>query len=238
MQELKSMLDFKKNKYALMIATALFLSAVLGYTLTPKNAMADTKPKIDLEKSIPNAFAGWTLDTRVVPISTNPELQAKLDNLYSQIVNRTYINAKGEQIMLSIAYGRDQGGDGSQVHRPEYCYPAQGFELKNTHDGKLKYKNDYIPVRRLLAVNGSRTEPISYWITVGETALRSGFDRKLAQISYGLKGTIPDGLLFRVSNISTEIDASYQLQEKFTNDLLNNVDKQTRIRLAGNLNGE
>ncbi|MEN9658084.1 MAG: EpsI family protein [Pseudomonadota bacterium] len=232
------MLNLKKNKYALVIATALFLSAVLGYTLTPKNAMADTKPKIDLEKAIPKAFADWTQDTRVVPISTNPELQEKLDNLYSQIVNRTYINAKGEQIMLSIAYGRDQGGDGSQVHRPEYCYPAQGFELKKTHDGKLKYKNDYIPVRRLLAVNGSRTEPISYWITVGETALRSGFDRKLAQISYGLKGTIPDGLLFRVSNISTEIDASYQLQEKFTNDLLNNVDKQTRIRLAGNLNGE
>ncbi|MDW5416678.1 EpsI family protein [Iodobacter sp. CM08] len=232
------MLDFKKNKYALIIATALFLSAFLAYALTPRNAMADSKPKINLEKSIPTAFADWKLDERVTPVAATPELQDKLDNLYSQIVSRTYINDKGEQIMLSIAYGRDQGGDGSQVHRPEYCYPAQGFELKNTRDEQLKYKNDYIPVRRLLAVNGSRTEPISYWVTVGETALRSGFDRKLAQISYGLKGTIPDGLLFRVSNISTDIEASYQLQEKFTNDLLNNVDKQTRIRLAGNLNGE
>jgi EpsI family protein len=215
------MANLYKDKYALIISMVLLLAAFLGYALTPRNAMADSRPKIDLEKAIPKEFAGWHLDTRVSPISTTPEL-----------------NEKGEQIMLSIAYGRDQGGDGSQVHRPEYCYPAQGFELKNSSDAKLKYKNDYIPIRRLLAVHGERSEPISYWVTVGETALRSGVDRKLAQISYGLKGTIPDGLLFRVSNISTDVTSSYQLQEKFTNDLLNSVDQQTRIRLAGNLHGE
>ncbi|MBY0446856.1 MAG: EpsI family protein, partial [Burkholderiales bacterium] len=105
-------------------------------------------------------------------------------------------------------------------------------------DGLLKHNNSYIPVRRLLAVSGNRIEPITYWITVGDTALRSGFERKVAQINYGLKGTIPDGLLFRVSSISTDSDKAYQLQEKFTNELLNNVDEPTRTRLAGHLSGE
>ncbi|MFC7420026.1 exosortase-associated protein EpsI, B-type [Iodobacter arcticus] len=229
---------FANDYYSLIIASILFLSAFLGYALTPRQVMATSRPQIDLEKSIPASFGDWKFDGSVAPITTSADVQSKLDELYSQIVSRTYINSKGQQIMLSIAYGRDQGGDGTQVHRPEYCYPAQGFELKNSKDGQLKYKENDIPVRRLLAIHGNRIEPITYWITVGDTALRSGFERKMAQINYGLKGTIPDGLLFRVSSISADSNQAYQLQEKFTNELLNSVDMPTRIRLAGHLQGE
>ena len=229
------MLDLKKanNIGVASITIVMLFSAFLGWFLTPKEVLADNKPPIGLEQNIPNQFADWKIDPNIAPITTAADLQSKLDQLYSEILSRSYVNNKGEQIMLSIAYGRNQGGDGTQVHRPEYCYPAQGFKLSDTQDAVLQYKQYNIPTRQLLATNGLRVEPVMYWVTVGETALRSGWERKFTQIKYGLKGTVPDGLLFRVSSISNDKNAAYQLQEKFTNDLLNAVSDETRSRLIG-----
>jgi len=52
-----------------------------------------------------------------------------LDKLYSQILNRVYVNATGYRIMLLLAYGSDQHGS-LQADKPEVCYPAQGFALQ------------------------------------------------------------------------------------------------------------
>lgn len=46
----------------------------------------------------------------------NPQTQELLDKLYSQILTRTYVNAKGYRIMLSLAYGSDQRG-ALQAHK-------------------------------------------------------------------------------------------------------------------------
>lgn len=229
------MLDLKKanNLNVISITLLMFLSAWLGFYLTPKEVLADNRPAIELEINIPTQFGDWKIDPHISPITTAADLQSKLDELYSEMLSRTYVSSKGERIMLSIAYGRNQGGDGTQVHRPEYCYPAQGFILSNMHDAEMQYKQYKIPTRQLLAINGGRSEPITYWLTVGETALRSSWERKLAQIRYGLKGTVPDGLLFRVSSISNDQSTAYQLQEQFTKDLLNAVSDETRNRLIG-----
>ena len=50
--------------------------------------------------------------------------------------------------MLSMAYGDDQRG-GLQAHRPEVCYPAQGFKLGKVEDGSLSTSFGNIEVRRL-----------------------------------------------------------------------------------------
>lgn len=67
-------------------------------------------------------------------LEITPELANNLDKLYSQTLTRTYINNDGYRIMLSVAYGENQlSSDVTQVHRPEFCYVAQGFysEVKN-----------------------------------------------------------------------------------------------------------
>jgi EpsI family protein len=51
------------------------------------------------------------------------------DELYSQFLNRVYVNATGYRIMLLLAYGSDQHGS-LQADKPEVCYPAQGFALQ------------------------------------------------------------------------------------------------------------
>ncbi|HEU4708706.1 MAG TPA: EpsI family protein, partial [Methylophilaceae bacterium] len=99
--------------------------------------------------------------------------------------------------------------------------------------GSLLTQYGTLPVRRLLAVQGRRNEPITYWITIGDQATLPGLKRKLQQIGYGLTGKIPDGMLVRVSSISSQTGSAYQLQEKFIRDMLQNMDTQDRLRVAG-----
>ncbi|MER2512196.1 MAG: exosortase C-terminal domain/associated protein EpsI, partial [Nitrosomonas ureae] len=95
-----------------------------------------------------------------------------------------------------------------------------------THYGKL-------PIKRLLAIKGNRNEPITYWVTVGNKAVLPGFDQKLQQLRYGLTGSIPDGILVRISSIDNNNDVAYQLQAIFIQDLLLAVNINERARLIG-----
>ncbi len=218
---------------SVFMALLMVSSAALAVALKPDHRLVDELPPLSLEDAIPKSFGEWRVDTSIVPIDPSPDLQANLDEIYSQLLARTYVNGNGERIMLSIAYGADQSGDGSQVHRPEFCYTAQGFQVMANNVGSLVTQYGTLPVRRLLAVQGRRNEPITYWITVGDKATLPGLSRKVEQLAYGLTGKIPDGMLVRVSSISPKSDSAYQLQEKFIRDMLQSMDTTNRLRVAG-----
>jgi EpsI family protein len=209
-------------------------AALLSIVLTPTRLTAATAPKIDLETMIPKQFGDWHQLQELDVIAVNPEVQANLDKIYQQTLSRTYTNLAGEQIMLSLAYGGDQR-DSMQVHRPEVCYPAQGFQILHSVTDSLhliQSQND-IPVKRLVAKQGTRVEPITYWITVGDQVAVDGFKWKLAQIKYGLTGKIPDGLIFRISSIDSNPKNAYIVQDDFVNRLLAALSTDTRDRLVG-----
>ena len=90
-----------------------------------------------------------------------------------------------------------------------------------------------IEVRRLRTSLGARSEPITYWLTVGDQIIRSGFDRRIAEIRLGLTGQIPDGLLFRVSSIDTDTARAFSMQQKFVVDMLSSVPPKQRKQLSG-----
>lgn len=219
----------------LVIGLCMFAAAGLALALKPTVKVADSGPKVDLEVLIPQTFGDWKIDETIVPLIADPELQAKLDKIYNQTLTRTYINPKGERIMLSIAYGGDQS-DTMAVHKPEICYPAQGFQILkspvvstfSTDEGSS------IPVKRLVATQGARIEPITYWTTVGDKVAVSGLKWKLQQMKYGLTGKVPDGLLFRISSIQADDAKAYQTQDAFTRDLLKAMSPSGRQRIIGN----
>lgn len=218
---------------SVFMALLMVSSAALAVALKPDHRLVDELPPLSLEEAIPRQFGNWRVDPSIVPIDPSPDLKANLDEIYSQLLARTYINSQGERVMLSIAYGADQSGDGSQVHRPEFCYTAQGFQVMANNVGSLITQYGTLPVRRLLAVQGRRNEPITYWVTVGDKATLPGVERKLSQLAYGLTGKIPDGMLVRVSTLSKQSDAAYQLQEQFIRDMLQSMDTKDRLRVAG-----
>jgi len=181
---------------------------------------------------IPRQIGEWKIDTSIVPIEPSPEVKALLNKIYNQTLSRTYVDPAGRRIMVSIAYGGDQS-DSMQVHKPEVCYAAQGFEVFDIVAGILLTKYGELPVKRLIATQGNRNEPITYWVVVGDKAILSGMKQKFAQLSYGLTGKVPDGFLVRVSSIDRDRQSAYQQQEEFINSMLGAMSETNRARIAG-----
>ena len=126
----------KLNSTALVLAALMCGAAVAGIAGRPSAKAADRGNAIMLETAVPRAFGEWTELPDQKAQVVNPQTKELLDKLYSQILTRTYVNKDGYRIMLSMAYGDDQRG-GLQAHRPEVCYPAQGFKLGSIEDGAL-----------------------------------------------------------------------------------------------------
>jgi EpsI family protein len=215
-----------------LLGALMVSSAAVTKVVTPTTKMADRQARFNLAQMVPLKFGEWRVDDSIVPLQVDPDTQSRLDKIYNQTLSRTYINRDGERIMLSIAYGGDQS-DGLGVHKPETCYTAQGFNVNDQMDGQLATAYGNIAVRRLFASAGSRYEPITYWITVGDKVTRPGMEQKLQQLKYGLSGSIPDGMLVRVSSIATDTSAAYAVQQKFVGAMLSSLDTAGRTRLIG-----
>ena len=137
------------------------------------------------------------------------------------------MDENGYRVMLSIAYG--SGLDRQlDVHRPEFCYKAQGFEVGGYNDQIFKTAFGQFPIRRMVANKGDRIEPISYWITIGGETVSSSFQRKLSKIKRTLSGKQDSGMLVRISSIDADNDMAYKLHNDFINALLKNTDQENR----------
>ena len=219
------------RKFIVLLALMLAAS-VIAMLLRPTQRISEAGEKINLETMIPKKFGEWNAVENPTNQIVNPEQQKKIESLYTQILSRVYVNKAGEAIMLSIAYGEDQS-DSKQLHYPEVCYPAQGFQITSSQQGDLSTQFGNIRVLRLHAEMGSRSEPLTYWSTVGNKVVRGGKEIKLQQLSYGFRGEIPDGLLFRVSSITQDKNEGYAFQQQFVQSLIAEMTPTNRTRLAG-----
>ena len=222
----------KSINWRLLIAALLMVvGAGLALAMKPTQKIADTREKPVLDTMIPRQIGEWKVDPTIIPITPSPDVQALLDKLYNQVLARTYVNPAGRRIMLSIAYGGDQS-DSMRVHEPEVCYGAQGFDVSGSVAGTLLTKYGELPVKRLIAVQGNRNEPITYWVVVGDKATVTGLQQKFAQLSYGLTGKVPDVFLVRISSIDRDPQAAYQLQEEFIKSMLDAMSEKDRARIS------
>lgn len=218
---------------ALMLALMVG-AAVLAYAIKPAARTTQVGSKWVLEQVVPARFGDWQALPGQGGLIVNPQTQQLLDKLYSQVLTRTYVHRSGYRIMLSLAYGDDQRGE-LQAHKPEVCYPAQGFAVRSTADATLATPYGAIAGRRLDTSLGARREPVTYWFTMGDTQVRhwSRLQMRLMEVRMGLTGRIPDGLLFRVSSIDDDTARGFERQQEFVNDLLKALPPKDRARLTG-----
>jgi EpsI family protein len=215
-----------------VLASLMSASMLLANALKPTKKLVDLQPREKLATLVPLQLGDWrgiAAESVVLPV---PEMRENLKRIYTDTLIRTYVDSQGRPIMLSIAYGDDQR-DGMNMHYPEVCYPAQGFQALSKRTDLLLTPFGTIQVKRLEMVLGQRHELVTYWTVIGERQSIGKIDKKLDEMSYGLRGLIPDGLLFRVSSIDTNAEAAYELQDEFVNTLLNVVGADNRRRLAG-----
>jgi EpsI family protein len=216
---------------SLALGMAMLCASGLAVVLKPTRSLADSGG-FSLEAVVPRSFGDWKIDPDIVPVVPTPDVQANLDRLYSQIVSRTYVNPAGVRMMLTLAYGGDQS-DALKAHRQESCYAAQGFDIKSLGHARLSVNGASIPVTRMLAVRGRRSEPVTYWFTMGDRVVLGRMERLMVQMRFGLSGRIPDGMLVRVSNLSSDPEASYKAHDLFVRELLEHMRGEDVARLVG-----
>lgn len=216
----------------LIIGGACVLAAGAAAALKPRNEVPLLK-NAKLADVVPAAFQGWSSEEAGDPYAVNGEgtLSAKL---YNELVTRRYLNTAGDvQIMALFAYGGRQS-DELQLHRPEVCYPAFGYNLvKNEALTLVLGGAAQVPARRLSATAEGRSESIIYWSRMGEEIPRDGSEQRKARLEIAMQGIIPDGLLCRFSVAGGFPEYDWKAIEGFVSELVVAIQPNMRKVLIG-----
>ena len=121
--------------------------------------------------------------------------------------------------MMALAYNNRQNGV-LQVHRPEICYPAGGFELSPTRKIDLHVGGRIIPANFFTATSPNRIEQVEYFTRLGRAFPRSWAEQRLAVVEANLKGNIPDGMLMRVSLLGNDPVLAQQILGEFSRQFI------------------
>jgi EpsI family protein len=218
-----------------IIALVLMLMAATtaGVVMKPSVRLVDQIGVLDLETSIPKNFGDW-VTVPTVGMVVDPQMEETVNAVYSSTLTRSYVNRRtSENIMLVLAYSQDQHSEG--IHMPEVCYPAQGFQVQTRRRDVLTFPQGKLPVRRLETSSQDKFyEPLTYWMMVGTIHTLGGTEKRIAEMSYGLRGEIADALLFRLSSQSRDSASAFAAQDRFIRDLVAYLpEKAKRERLVG-----
>jgi EpsI family protein len=223
-----------KRLHAWIICAAAVVVAVASHAFQPSELLAQQLGDIDLEAVVPEKFGKWRRDASSAAGVVDPQTKAFIDSIYTRTLARVYVADDGYRIMLSIAYSRDHSDNRDSFHRPEICYPASGFNILDQSDAQVVTAYGDVSARRMVTrLGAARPEPVTYWVTIGEYAVVTGMDRKLASLRYTSRGLIPDGLLFRVSSIDPSAADAFARHDLFIREFVAALTPESRRRLAG-----
>lgn len=209
-------------RLAIVIVLLCSSSAVFAYWLTPK-LESQAMPE-NFEVSVPKQIGHWTEQP-------NPYLQVGLvdtndkdtDQPYDRVLMRSYGDTEGDQVMLALAYAREQSQD-VKIHRPDVCYQAQGFAIKSRKVQTLAMDDQHqVQIVRLEVAQPARLEVVSYWIRIGNEYPVTPLNMRMKILRDGLAGHVADGILVRASSIiedETQAPAAFARQEKFLRELV------------------
>lgn len=203
---------------SITVGGAFALTAATAYAVMPRRS-EHRLGKTKLGPLIPLQIGAWRYATDngvVVPSQDGP-----VDG-YDQVLTRVYDADGLPSIMLLMAYGSTQGGS-LQLHRPETCYPGQGFKLSGFAELTLRpAPGERVPARTFTATRDDRTERLVYWTRIAGSFPRSTAEEYSAIIGSVLGGVVPDGILVRMSTIGPNIIRSDQALAAFTAALIEN----------------
>lgn len=216
-----------------MLSAAIMVSgSLLGWLLQPTRMMSQERTRAPIAVALPDSIGAWQMDKSTPVVVLPPDVAAQVQSIYTEVADKVYVDQAGNRMMVTLAYGRDQS-DGFKVHRPEVCYAAQGFTVSSPKHTLLNLDGRAINVSRVDTSLGARTEPVTYWMVIGDKVVDTPLAHKLEQIRYSFSGIVPDGLLVRVSSLSPNNDVSYQMHERFVREWIKSVPAAERERYFG-----
>lgn len=188
-----------------------------------------------LDPLFPKQVGDWSYETSnglVLP----PADQLR-DRLYNAVLTRYYASPTQLPVMLLVAYNGTQDGM-LQVHRPEVCYPASGYELLEQRlipldvGGGLTVPGHYIGAR-----SASRSEQLIYWTRIGNDFPTRWWAQHWAVAKENLKGRVPDGVLVRISTAAPDDKSATLTLMRFIPALLAELSPTARRVVFGEAGG-
>jgi EpsI family protein len=216
----------------LAIGLACLVAAGAAYELTPRRRMT-LLGDMKLAQIIPASAGGWS--ARDVGDLVAPNAEGSLvAKLYGEVVERVYQQAStGAEIMMLVAHGDTQSNE-LQLHRPEVCYPAFGFEISGNRIAQVPLRNGVtLPARQLVADAPEHRENIVYWTRLGEFLPVDGNEQRVDRLRTAMGGFIADGVLARFSMLGSDPDAAFRVVEGFIPLLLEAMPADRRSALIG-----
>jgi EpsI family protein len=178
-----------------------------------------------LDKLINHRIGPWDfVATSGLVVPTEDVLS---DALYSQLLTRVYSDGSNPSVMLLIAQSAGQTGL-LQVHRPEFCYPAGGYDLSPIVQRPIQENGRTFTVNQLTATMPGRTEHIMYWTRIGDAMPASWGQQRFTIAADNLKGRIPDGVLVRLSTIDPDSTAAFNRLAEFVRHLMVGMSSKDR----------
>ncbi len=222
-----------KNLFLLLL---MVVASVCAYVAKPPTYMATVSPRASLTSELPAVIQNWKKLPMDIATVVDPTRQAVLSYLYTETLAENFANDSNQRIMLSIAYGKDQS-DGHDVHKPDLCYPAQGFTILEQRGMTLELDTNHrINVQYLKTQNGERIEPLIYWTTAGDFVYQSRWQKKLIAFDYAKYKLIPDGMIVRVSTIEADDAVAMKEISEFVRDWYAAMPAAQRKRYFGTTN--
>lgn len=178
-----------------------------------------------LEDIVPNRLGKWEFAANSGLVIPPDDQLSKA--LYSQLLTRVYFNGTDSPIMLLVAQSAGQTGV-LQIHRPEVCYPASGFDLSPVSTFPVTVAGRTLTTVSLAATFQGETEHILYWTRVGNKLPVSWKDQRMAVAEQNLQGIVPDAILIRVSTRNADPVAARASLASFIGSLMESVPASKR----------
>jgi EpsI family protein len=147
--------------------------------------------------------------------------------IYAQVLTRMYWDGVNPPMMLLLAQNGSQTGF-LQIHRPEVCYTAAGYQITPITPHPISVDGRIVPANRMDATNGGPTEHVVYWTRVGNQIPPNWRDQKLAVAEQNLRGIIPDAILVRVSTVNDDASAALASVDQFVSAMLQSIQPDRR----------
>jgi EpsI family protein len=159
------------------------------------------------------------------------------ERLYDQVLTRVYGGEGMLPVLALFAYGSVQNLS-LELHRPDECYPQQGFTITDPEPMPLRLAGLTIPGSVLTARRkGGYVEQVVFWSRIGTRFPASRTEQSWIVAQENFSGRSPDGILTRLSVPTGERALGVRTAVTFLHDLARSLSPAGRRIVFGEEKG-
>lgn len=215
-----------------LIGGAALLSGGAALAMTSRERDGDAYGA-RLATLVPLTLGPW--HRRTGPEIILPDDVETADPFYDKTLSRTYAAPGRPDVMLVIAHGGAQSTSWN-VHRPETCYDAAGFTLNAARDAAWPIGGGRsVPGRLVTMTRAQRVEQIGYWRRIADGFPATSGEERVLTLRRRLVGHAPDGVLVRMSVLTTDVALATATIAGFATALVHASAAEARRLMLGSL---